>query len=569
MKRAFNLVRKKRWPVRKAAKICGVPEPSLRRFVRKGKDKIDCPMGKQPIIPKQHEEKLKDHIIHLAKLGFPMSRSDVIKLATNTAVFLAIKANDGKMFTKNWLDRFLNRWPELKVVKPLKLSLRRAKATSEETVSNYFKELNQIMNKYNLKENPQLIFNVDESGFQVEHNPHRVVAPRGMKVNSIVTDRGAMTTVLAAGSAIGQPVPPFFIFKGKRMNDMLKNGAVPGSGFSMSDSGWSNSQIFKNYLENHFSKFLPNRASDEHVLLLYDGHSSHISMELINYAHTKNIILFVLPPHTSHILQPMDVTMFGPLKTFYHQECQKFMRENPGQGITRYHICELISKAFLKSFTPANLVTSFRKTGIYPVEPDAVSKLHFIPAEHLNVANQNKSRNKIAADTNHSRDDDDRLDAFLKDKISTPKPPKNTKRKYKYRPGGVAITEDRIVLKIRKVIEESKGPSNTTANRDHSRESPKPGQSNKSPLEVTSRKPSQPQNDSDSSQECSNDVCCVCKRFSPPTLRDFLRREVKFVNWGQCEHCTHWTHLEFCVPETKGSIETGKTFLCPHCLQEE
>ena len=277
------------------------------------------------------------------------------------------------------------------------------------------------MEKYHLKEKPHLIFNIDESGFQVEHNPHKVVAPRGIKVNSIVTDRGAMTTVVAAGSAIGQPVPPFFIFKGKRMNELLKTGACPGSGFTMSDSGWSNSQIFQSYLENHLAKYLPNRGPDEYVLVLYDGHYSHISLELIDYAHSKNIILFVLPPHTSHLLQPMDVTMFGPLKTFYHQECQRYMR----QVITRYHICELISKAYLKSFTPANLVTSFKKTGIYPMKPGAVNDQHFLPATHLNVGPaQEKTKNPKAL---HDATIDDRLDTSSKKGFPPPNHPKPQK----------------------------------------------------------------------------------------------------------------------------------------------
>ena len=126
------------------------------------------------------------------------------------------------------------------------------------------------------------------------------------------------------------------------------------------------------------------------------------------------------------------------------------MRENPGEFITRYDICQLISNAFLKSFTPANLVTSFRKTGIFPIDPGAVSSMHFLPAEHLN-----KSNKKVQKSASPHSNNDVILDNFLKEMIPSPKPPKATKRKYKYRPGGVAITEERIVLKIRKVLEES------------------------------------------------------------------------------------------------------------------
>ena len=45
------------------------------------------------------------------------------------------------------------------------------------------------------------------------------------------------------------PIPNSF-FKGKRFNPDLMKGASPGSNCAMSESGWSNGQIFKEYLEN-------------------------------------------------------------------------------------------------------------------------------------------------------------------------------------------------------------------------------------------------------------------------------------------------------------------------------
>ena len=94
----------------------------------------------------------------------------------------------------------------------------------------------------------------------------------------------------------------------------LKAGAYRGSGFEMTSSGWSNGEVFINYIENHFTQYLPSRDPNQDVLLLYDGHISHISMNLINYALSKKIILFVLPPYSSHLLQPLHVGTFKPLK---------------------------------------------------------------------------------------------------------------------------------------------------------------------------------------------------------------------------------------------------------------
>ena len=164
---------------------------------------------------------------------------------------------------------------------------------------------------------------------------------------------------------------------------------MPGSKYSMSKSGWSNGEIFKQFLEDHFIPFLPQRKPDEYALLLYDGHASHISMPLIDLAKEHRIILFVLPPHTSHVLQPLDVGLFKPLKTFFQSACSEQMRQKPhlmlrpGEVLTCFDICKLVSKSFLMVFTPNNLINAFWKTGIFPLNPQEINKTNFEPAKNL------------------------------------------------------------------------------------------------------------------------------------------------------------------------------------------
>ena len=83
--------------------------------------------------------------------------------------------------------------------------------------------------------------------------------------------QSSTTTVLGCGNASGFAVPPYFVFKGKRMMDDLINGAMPGAAGTVSETGWSNTKVFKQYLSNHFLNFIPGR-NDDPVLLLLDGH---------------------------------------------------------------------------------------------------------------------------------------------------------------------------------------------------------------------------------------------------------------------------------------------------------
>ena len=77
----------------------------------------------------------------------------------------------------------------------------------------------------------------------------------------------------------------------------LMKGATPRAAGTVSDSGWSNGEVFRQYLEEHFLKCIPNRETDQHILLLLDGYRSHITIGLLDWANAHNIILFILPAH--------------------------------------------------------------------------------------------------------------------------------------------------------------------------------------------------------------------------------------------------------------------------------
>ena len=108
------------------------------------------------------------------------------------------------------------------------------------------------------------------------------------------------------------------------------------------------------------------------MLLLLDGHVSHTkNMEAILKARESGVIMLSLPPHTTHRLQPLDVSFFKPLQTYYGMEGEKWLRSHAGRGITTYHISELLGAAYLRAATMANVVNGFRKCGIWPCDRHA------------------------------------------------------------------------------------------------------------------------------------------------------------------------------------------------------
>lgn len=81
----------------------------------------------------------------------------------------------------------------------------------------------------------------------------------------------------------------------------------------MSPNGWTDDFLCTKWFRKCFIlQATMRKVSNMLILLLYDGHGSHNTIELIELVCEHNIILFCLPPHTTHKLQPLDVNVFGP-----------------------------------------------------------------------------------------------------------------------------------------------------------------------------------------------------------------------------------------------------------------
>ena len=52
-------------------------------------------------------------------------------------------------------------------------------------------------------------------------------------------------------------------------------------------------------------------------LLVFDGHISHVNKAFLHRCLDYQVLPVCLPPHATHFLQPLDVSVFGPLKHAY------------------------------------------------------------------------------------------------------------------------------------------------------------------------------------------------------------------------------------------------------------
>ena len=151
--------------------------------------------------------------------------------------------------------------------------------------------------------------------------------------------------------------------------------------------GWIDYELFDVWFNNHFLRQVPTVRP---ILIMLDGHSSHYCPDTIRLAAKHQIILFALPPNTTHTSQPLDKGCFSSLKESWKQVCHDFLTSNPGKVVTRYQFSQLFNKAWMQSMNISNIISGFKATGIYPTDCQALLKL--IPAAVSHSDIQEESR---------------------------------------------------------------------------------------------------------------------------------------------------------------------------------
>ena len=343
---------------RQAAECYKVPRSTLRDYIS-GRSSLSSRSGK-PILSEEEENELATFLVEVAKIGFPHTRLQVISKVQE------IVESKGKntVVTHGWWQSFCKRHPDLTLKSAIPLSIARAKATDEEVLGRYFKMLNDCLNENDIFDNPSRIYNCDETGLPLNPTCHKVVDKVGSHNPSYITgNTKAQVTVLACTNATGYAIPPMIILKKRPINQQLTNWEVPGTSYGLSPNGWMNQELFTSWFAEHFLQYA---HRDRPLLLLMDGHSSHYSPATITLAAEKGVILFTLPPNTTHLTQPLDRACFSPLKNAWREMCHQFRTNNPGRAITLYDFNKVFSEAWYKAMSMTNVLQAFKVTGIYP-----------------------------------------------------------------------------------------------------------------------------------------------------------------------------------------------------------
>ena len=310
------------------------------------------------------------------------------------------------------------------------LEMKRSKVTKEKT-DLWYSKFRDFLIENNLIEAPSRIWNADEAGFNMGSNKSKVIGPSRKDLNvPHITSGKQRLTVMFCGNAAGQMMPPYFIYpepKPKGYNPL--NGALEGSDIAFTKKGWMNNVTFSKFID-HFDK---HAGRERPVVLLFDSVSIHIDPDLFVKGKDKGIEMYRIVPNATHLMQPLDKGVFGPLKTKWHITCRKFTRENPGKCIGKENFAQKLTEAYLQFYRPLTVMNAFKSSGIYPVDSTVITSDMLKPALTYSDSQSSVTSLTTAEDGGSAKQTEEQVNAkgalaVFEESLSTPAKERYTAR---------------------------------------------------------------------------------------------------------------------------------------------
>ncbi|EFQ93559.1 hypothetical protein PTT_09042 [Pyrenophora teres f. teres 0-1] len=310
------------------------------------------------------EQSLVQWILALDQRGFSPHIIDVRRMVD---ALLAARGQDPPPLPigKKWVSRFIQGQPELQTKWTRRFHSQRASCEDPTTITAWFKLVEETRQTYGVLD--QDIYNFDETGFAMGvASTSKIVTSSDRVSRAVVVQPGnrEWVTAIECVNASGWSLPAFMILAGKVHQSSWYRDLPLDWTVGVSDNGWTTDELGVEWVK-HFNQHTATRTVGVYRLLIVDGHSSHATSEFDQYCTENKIITLCMPAHTSHLLQPLDVSCFSPLKRAYGREIEELAR----QGV--YHINKIdfltvYTQIRQTVFTQQNIQAGFHATGLVP-----------------------------------------------------------------------------------------------------------------------------------------------------------------------------------------------------------
>jgi DDE superfamily endonuclease/Tc5 transposase DNA-binding domain len=226
-----------------------------------------------------------------------------------------------------WLPRFFTRHPDIHSKLGKSIDALRIQATSPVDLHAWYSLFRRVLTEYKVA--AENVWNMDESGLAIGCYTHQKVigSSSSSRIYKKAPQNREWVSIVETVSAAGQYIRCLIIFKGKNIqSSWFRHNQVPDWQYTCSENGWTSNNIGIQWLKEIFlPETLPKIAGANRILLL-DNHGSHITTEFMWICYQNNIRLVYLPPHSSHVLQPLDLSIFSQIKRSYRTQVEELTR---------------------------------------------------------------------------------------------------------------------------------------------------------------------------------------------------------------------------------------------------
>jgi hypothetical protein len=356
----YKLYNEHHYSLNYLASLFDLSEKQTRNYVAKGKKYALMTSRNIPGAPRKlsfdQENKVVEHIITEDSQNQALTRKNIVDF-----VYEQFEVH----VTKEWVNVLVSRRNELKIVLATPLEEHRA-TVSTETIKEHQEKLSLFINNIH----PSLLINIDETGLggvKKQGKKKVIVAKSTTKRNHyyrIPTNQSHISFLVGICSD-GTLLKTLAIIKGTTIPNELEEFGLTQKYMVVysQERGYMTNYLFLEYINHIFIPEIERRRSilgDQNARagVLWDGLLPHTQMEVLELLSRNNVEALVLPPHSSHLTQPLDLLLFGLFKRQYHQ----------------YHLSKLVSplsNRLLKGMsalhsvsTPWNIQASFGRAGI-------------------------------------------------------------------------------------------------------------------------------------------------------------------------------------------------------------
>jgi hypothetical protein len=306
--------------------------------------------------------------------------------------------------TGDWLRHFCHA-QGIGICAPQELELVRRIHCSSDAVANFFVDVGRELSNID----PRLLLNMDETSLSGARRFDVLKVPLDDELYSLplIVQQGKLPhlTGCITVSAAGKLFKPMIIVPNLKQLKSLQMFTDEAS-FASSVTGWINSDLFLIWARDIVAQIswyrqqeLPPELRHNWIVIVVDGHMSRFNLEACRLLNCAHIALLLLPPHTTHVLQPIDVGLTAPTKSYFKQKLGNLFKASPDLDasgheqtapLRKYSADELrymMVAAFLHGIqagcTCINIRAAWEKSGLYPFCPERALKSQFIAHSEL------------------------------------------------------------------------------------------------------------------------------------------------------------------------------------------